>query len=392
MRKVDLNVLFSPQQVTDHGLEKATVYLATNLLADVVFILSMHGKIEAVETSKARYCFKLTYKCLAFTWAYLAARLLSPDGASEVLEDMFNSMKTAFFENVDAFAWLQGKDRREAEAVAARLGLDIVTGKAFRVPGADYSGEPVDERSGAPPEEESGHFLPVLVAALSHHFRVLSKNPPTRLQLLISELEFSSKLAYIAQRDRVLVPTHFQLEHYLYPSWVPDYYNYATMGYLLANQLAAVMGVGELSVTDKHRTSWDNATVSRHEAVLQCLLAKRKQLGFGELDERKADKQTALMMTLSHGIRLAYMALKKLFRDQAHTDKLFRSYWPEAQHVFFVRTCMIWCTSESKADPLTPREKCMLPLYSMREFSEHYNCANSVDTTSNASTPGFCDI
>lgn len=76
---------------------------------------------------------------------------------------------------------------------------------------------------------------------------------------------------------------------------------------------------------------------------------------------------------------------------QAHTGKVFDEYWPDAQHVFFVRACMVWCNSEAKADPLTPREKCMLPLYIMREFADRYNCPQSSASPSDDSTE-FCAI
>ncbi|XP_077537164.1 uncharacterized protein LOC144149462 [Haemaphysalis longicornis] len=183
---------------------------------------------------------------------------------------------------------------------------------------------------------------------------------------------------------------YVKLEHYLYTNHVPDYFNYGTMGYVLGSELAEAIGVGALDANDSRRASWDSRTKSGHTTLLQCLMDKRSKLGFRELDAARANEQKKFMLTLSQGVRIAYRTLMRTFRLQAHTGKVFDQYWPEAQHVFFVRACMIWCSSETTAGPLTPREMCLLPLYSMKEFADRYNCANGGPFPSTAASGGFC--
>ncbi|KAH8029263.1 hypothetical protein HPB51_024688 [Rhipicephalus microplus] len=63
---------------------------------------------------------------------------------------------------------------------------------------------------------------------------------------------------------------------------------------------------------------------------------------------------------------------------QAGTVKMFNEYWPAARHVFFARFCLLWCDSNDGPSPITPREKCMLPLYNLQEFHEQYGCKSGV--------------
>lgn len=67
---------------------------------------------------------------------------------------------------------------------------------------------------------------------------------------------------------------------------------------------------------------------------------------------------------------------------------MFDEYWPAAEQVFFTRYCLLWCSSGEEANPLTPREKCMLPLYNMEEFVDHYSCKDRTNFT----TAAFCKV
>lgn len=66
---------------------------------------------------------------------------------------------------------------------------------------------------------------------------------------------------------------------------------------------------------------------------------------------------------------------------QAGTTKVFNDFLPEAQHVFFSRFCLVWCNAAESSGILTPREKCMLPLYNMEEFAERYSCKGRANFT-----------
>ncbi|XP_077523366.1 neprilysin-3-like [Amblyomma americanum] len=383
--------IFRPamQLVVKHGLDVATFYLATVFEADVVYILSSRERIAQSEVYKGMYCLSFAHKTLALTWAYLAARHLSPAGSTGVIYNMLSFMKKmAAKEGSEVLGWMLDTTRSQATETISKTALDVIAGEAFNVSRVDYTGP-------EPPLDESASFLNMLATALRHHHNVMAANPPTRMEMHISDLEFGNTLSYISARRTILVPTVYQClalivyeqtmqnDPYLYPFRVPDYFNYGTLGAFIAVKLAEVVGIG---VKHPSQSSWDQDTQANHAKLLSCLAERRKNMGFGDLDSGTAGAQQTLMVTLSLGVRLAYISLTDAFRKKAGTRKVFNDYLPEAQHVFFSRFCLLWCNAAETPGTLTAREKCMLPLYNMEEFAERYNCKGHANFT----TAAFC--
>ncbi|KAH7972539.1 hypothetical protein HPB52_013273 [Rhipicephalus sanguineus] len=367
------------QFVVKHGLRNATFYLATNLEADVLYVLSTHKKIVKSDVSKGLYCLAFTHKCLALTWAYLAARLLAPIGSTGVIFNILKFMNEIVQEKDEVFRWMKNTTAVKARELVSKTSLDVIAGEGFNISRVDYSGP-------EPPLDEADPFLKNLVVALRHHHAVMAANPPSRLEVLISDLEFSSSLTYVPEKKAILVPTLYQNNPYLYPFRVPDFFNYGTLAVLIARVLIAdVVGTG---AGNAHQDSWDNVTRSNLAEVMSCLEERRASLGFGNLSSVSGARQKALILTLTMSVRLAYYALMKTFRLKAGTAKVFNDYWPAAEEVFFARFCLLWCSASNDANPLTPREQCMLPLYNMEEFVEHYSCKSRA----NFSTAAFCKV
>ncbi|KAK8784538.1 hypothetical protein V5799_009097 [Amblyomma americanum] len=369
--------IFKPamQLVMKRGLKVATFYLATVFEADVVYILSSRERIAQSEVHKGMYCLSFAHKTLALTWAYLAARHLSPAGSTGVIYNMLSFMKEmAAEEGSEVLGWMMDATRSQAAETISKTALDVIAGEGFNVSRVDYTGP-------EPPLDESASFLEILATALRHHHNVMAANPPTRMELHVSDLEFGNTLSYIPARRSVLVPTVYQNDPYLYTFRVPDYFNYGTLGALIAVKLADIVGVG---VKDPSQTSWDKDTLANHAKIISCLTERRTNVGFGDLDPATAGAQQTLMVTLSLGVRMAYFAFTDAFRKKAGTTKVFNDFLPEAQHVFFSRFCLVWCNAAESPGILTPREKCMLPLYNMEEFAERYSCKGRANFTTAA--------
>ncbi|KAK8763184.1 hypothetical protein V5799_034207 [Amblyomma americanum] len=83
------------------------------------------------------------------------------------------------------------------------------------------------------------------------------------------------------------------------------------------------------------------------------------------------------MYLLAQGLRLAFDALMTEFRELAPDYGVFVTHWHEAMRIFFLRYCLLWCSASQRPDPLTPREKCMLPLHNMPEFAKAFGCGNT---------------
>ncbi|XP_065284403.1 uncharacterized protein [Dermacentor albipictus] len=362
------------QVVVKHGLRNATFYLATILEADVVYVLSKHSKISNDDASKGFYCLRFTHKCLALTWAYLAARLLAPAGSTGVIYNIHKFAKEIIEETNQVFSWMNHTTAVKARELVSNTSLDVVAREAFKISRVNYEGP-------SPGLDESDPFLKTLVVALRHHYTVMAANPPTRLELALSDFEFKNSLTYVRDKKSILVPTLYQNNPYMYPFRVPDFFNYGTLAALIAQVLVTEV-VGSL------QSAWDSQTRVKHAEVLSCLAERRRSMGFGELNSDGDERQNALLLSLTMSLRVAYYALMKAFRLQAKTDKVFGDYWPAAEQVFFDRYCLLWCNAAQDANPLTPREKCMLPLYNMEEFVDHYGCKDRANFT----TAPFCKV
>ncbi|XP_054928952.1 uncharacterized protein [Dermacentor andersoni] len=362
------------QAVTKHGVTNATFYLATNLEADMLYVLSQHSIISKHDVSKGFYCLYFTHKCLALTWAYLAARLLAPVGSTGVIYNMLKFMKEIVSETQEAFSWMKNATAVKAMDEVSKTSLQVVAGEGFNISRVDYAGP-------TPALDEEDSFLKNLLIALRHHHTVMAANPPTLLELRLSDYEFSSSLTYVREKKAILVPTLYQNNPYVYLFRVPDFFNYGTLAALLARELVTG-AVGSL------QNDWNDETRAQHAQVLRCLAERRKSLGFGGLSPDGGERKEELVLTLTISVRIAYYALMKSFRIQAGTGKMFNEYWPAAEQVFFARYCLLWCSASEVANPLTPREKCMLPLYNMEEFVDHYGCKDRANFT----TAPFCKV
>ncbi|KAL1419536.1 hypothetical protein MTO96_025280 [Rhipicephalus appendiculatus] len=134
-----------------------------------------------------------------------------------------------------------------------------------------------------------------------------------------------------------------------YMSRVPDFFNYGTLAVLIAEILIRdIIGV---SGNNPPEDAWDSDTQGNHSETLSCLTARRKSLGFGELDPDHDKEQQAYVLALTMSVRLAYYALMKTFLRQAGTVKMFNEYWPAARRVFFARFCLLWCRSDDRPSP-----------------------------------------
>ncbi|KAK8782611.1 hypothetical protein V5799_016049 [Amblyomma americanum] len=78
---------------------------------------------------------------------------------------------------------MQDTTRSQATETISKTALDVIAGEAFNVSRVDYTGP-------EPPLDESASFLNMLATALRHHHNVMAANPPTRMEMHISDLEF----------------------------------------------------------------------------------------------------------------------------------------------------------------------------------------------------------
>ncbi|XP_065284393.1 uncharacterized protein [Dermacentor albipictus] len=367
------------QRLASRGLQNTTFYLATSLVAGVAGMLSQRDELAKSEVAKAHHCLQFTHKCLTLTWAYLASQYASTPSSVSVLDAMLAGIRGVVTEKPDTFTWMEKVARNKTADKLHRTTLRVIAGSGFNVSRINYPEE-------LPPFAADDSFLKVLVVALRLQYTVMSASPPTRLEMLLSDLEFGATVKYVPEKQYIVLPTLYQgidvpkqaqarrvqRRPYLYGDSVPEYFNYGTVGALISQRLVEAAGV---SVANSRQAAWDGTTRSQYADAIACLVDRRKRMGFGDPGKEATAEQQTQLLALSISVRLAYLGLAKIFRIRSGAFKVFTAYWPEAQRVFFARYCLLWCSGRaSDGDPLTPREKCMIPLRNMQEFADLYHC------------------
>lgn len=382
--------------ITSYGVQKAGLYLSAYLAMHAAWMESVRLKVKHDDLRTALFCMNVTRHVLRQSWPQLTAKLIPvPREAAAVVEAVFESVKKASA-GVGSFTWTGHKGRL---AIVEAIGN---TSLATRLPfeeGVDYSRLYSDEANatanGKPladddPEWAMKHFVATYFRAMRHDRQVLFSHPPSRLQTLLWRLGHTGKLRYVPAVRTVIVPGIYQMEPYAYISssvdeYMPEYINYGTLGALLSWELARIVTrgrgasrVGPVALESREdfargrqrRKGTDDSYLDR----LYCLLDLHSSLGFKHNVSGTPDEQHSEIFRRAQGVRLAYNALLANFRAASPDYDVFSTHWPDAQWAFFVRVCMVHCTADQTPRPLTPRERCLLPLHNMDEFAGAFEC------------------
>ncbi|XP_077520095.1 uncharacterized protein LOC144129910 [Amblyomma americanum] len=239
-------------------------------------------------------------------------------------------------------------------------------------------------------EESGGDFVRLFVRVMLHEHSLRLRHPPTRVQLLLLQLEQRSQLVHSASLGSVLVPTLFQRPPLLYSAGVPVPFNYGTVGALLAATILEFIVPATAAGSDQprkvpgkhHDTSWTLAALRKYNESSQCLQRLYQRLGLHSQTAGNDEEQRRAMFLGAHGLRLAYDSLATSFRRAAGNSDAFSTLWLRAQVVFFTRFCLLWCNSDQRPNPLSPRGNCMLPLHNMPEFDTTFECGERSDFVS----------
>ncbi|XP_077494489.1 uncharacterized protein LOC144105218 [Amblyomma americanum] len=278
------------------------------------------------------------------------------------------------------FTWLPKEMRPYAEEKVKKVGLSVVS--------EDMSSKTawMDEEDPAvigSISEREGNFVELYLKVLNVTQERRLRSPPTFGRFAISRLERRSELAYSRTTQTVVVPTAYQSPPYLYARGVPTYFNYATVGALLASSITDVVGPALLTPADsaQRRLSdvwWTPDAINQYNGTTMCLQRLLYRLGLRRHLSGSAEYQQRDMFLRVQGLRLAYDGLVASFGTAAATHG-FRQLWAEAQAAFFARFCLLSCDADQTPRPLSPRANCLLPLHNMPEFGAVFDCVTRED-------------
>lgn len=374
------------EMTSNGGLEKTALYLASHLDAEILSLELSRSRLSSDPEDGARFCLALVQRTLSFSWPRLVASVLQVQGTEDVLETMFDQLKKASHETT-MLKWLSAPMRRAAHERIRLVGLIVTSRRVSSMSAAMNDGSNRYARVVNELSKWNGSFVElfVKVTALVHSVRV--RSPPTRTELEIPRWEQRSELAYSWSTASVMVPMLYQVAPYLYPVGVPAYFNYATIGALLATAIAEVAApvispTNETGRNGRRRTDtwWTRGAVRKYRISAACFERLHNRLGLQRHFRDIGDWKRHAMLLRAQGLRLAYDVLLENFGKPVAESEDFQMLWARAQAEFFARFCLLSCDSDQgRESPLSPRADCLLALHNMPEFGAAFDCVSRDD-------------
>ncbi|XP_070383955.1 endothelin-converting enzyme 1-like isoform X2 [Dermacentor albipictus] len=283
-----LSVLFSK------GTRIAALYLSAYLASYVATMENDKRRVVSGEKSVAWLCLSRARECLTKTWPQLLATLLRARSSASILEDIFTTIKKASTSR-KVFTWLGEKSREVASQEVASTSMVI---QEPIDPKANYSGLDVGEgaHNGSLFTDSDDHahsFVSKYWLARRHDQRARMVSPPTMRHQQSMRSAFTGDVVYLRRVGVVLVPGVYHTEPYMYGSDVPCYFNYGTVGALLASQVAIVVHP-DFAGFRHGMPWWARDTHDRYSLRIRCLVDLHYRLGFKDqvAESPQIDTQT----------------------------------------------------------------------------------------------------
>ncbi|XP_037581715.2 uncharacterized protein LOC119464918 isoform X2 [Dermacentor silvarum] len=371
MVKHVLSVLFSK------GARTAALYLSAYLASYVATMENDKRRVRSGEMSVAWLCLNRASECLTRTWPQLVGTLVHARGSVQLLEDMFTTIKKASMSR-KVFTWLGERSRGLAsqEIASTPAVIQEPINPKTNYSGLNIGGGANNDSLFTEGDARERSFVSKYLLARQHDQRVRMVSPPTVRELQSIRQGYTGDVAYSRREGVVVVPGLYQMEPYMYDSGVPSYFNYGTVGALLAIQVAIIMHPDYAGF--RHGESWwARDTHDRYSRRIRCLVDLHYRLGFRDHVAESPQEQQATMYAIVQGLRLAFDSMAADFQDHAPNYGIFSAHWPEATRIFFMRYCLLWCSASQRPNPLTPREMCLLPVHNMPEFTDAFGCSDS---------------
>ncbi|KAH7954977.1 hypothetical protein HPB49_023596 [Dermacentor silvarum] len=224
--------------ISDHvNVTTAALYLSSHVDAEILFLDLSREHAAADSPTATQFCVSVVRRCLPYAWPLLEARALDLERDPLVLRAMYHKLKEASRRAI-VFTWLPEATVATAAKQIDRAALILVADDLHENAGGD-----VDYAWLASQLEvtDSADFVRLFVRFLMHEHERRLWRPPTRIQLIEMQHEQRSQMTYVAALAAVVVPTVFQSPPMLYSTSVPTYFNYGTVGTLLAASIVEII-------------------------------------------------------------------------------------------------------------------------------------------------------
>ncbi|XP_064485328.1 uncharacterized protein LOC135397647 isoform X2 [Ornithodoros turicata] len=304
-------------------------------------------------TGVPMFCLGASMKLLTHTWSFLVTRFVTQPRKDREMKDVFNSVLDVSIER-NRTAWLDRKTRDHITAV-----LEDVAVMNFSVVEAEMNGVDYSNRG------MSADFLAAYLQLLEHEASLLIEVPLRRDVEIINEIQYNGIIRYVGKSPVIVVPTASTSAPLLYGGTIPHYFNFGTVGTLLAKELSR-----KIRPFSNGRASplWSPGGITAVKPTLRCL---QKQVG---INGTRSDDYEGLF-EWSRSVWVAYDAMLRDIQKRIEGVQNVHLHLEEAKKTFFRRFCLVSCGKDSRSSSgLDSNVRCNMPLQNMPEFATTFGC------------------
>ncbi|XP_064478212.1 uncharacterized protein LOC135391726 [Ornithodoros turicata] len=330
-------------------------YCIVNLLAEFLRYNIYREHFQHDYKLHTMVCLSATKAVLINTWQYLVAQLAVEYSYAEITRDMAVMAKNAIA-NGREFDIFDSSLQSTVKSILSDMKIAVYDG--LGLPRSD-----IDYNSWNP----QGTFFQSLMDAARCTRAILYKTFYNRNTDVAAQYQYNATIAYA---DPFLyVPTAYQRSPLLHAGQgLPLYINLVSLGPLLVVEMLRGIA-GPLRDSARAEKQLGNA--------MSCTKKVGSLIGLDMVNFTEAQPWDNDVVLWYFAFRFLYLEVQNVVMSRG--NDVFREHWPTAQWYFFIRFCMISCTSRddgsSREPPRSFKERCLVHLLAHKDFSVRFRCS-----------------
>ncbi|XP_064475317.1 uncharacterized protein LOC135389182 [Ornithodoros turicata] len=342
-------------------------YYAINLLAGVLRYDLLRRRLQPNEYSFV--CLRATSGILTRTLPYLVAKLSGHDGSASVARRFADSIKHSFLQDNGVLSMFNNFAAEEARKKIRNVQIytydeaDLVSDLDKDI---DYTGWNL-----------TGNFISIRINARMKEVKMLLKTVYNERTDTLRKGQLSSVVEHTGDdlftEPLVTVPTAFQVPPmFYYEDEIPFYFNFATLGVLIAN--------GLLRSASRTLRRFGQRRLFLLASCLRNLTLDR-ELDVGAIENANPFDSEALVWT--YGASIIFYIIRSTVESLGESE--MKKYWNTVRQYFFIRFCLLSCVSRDVYGyDRVFNERCVLPLLVNPEFEKHFGCPSRPSSADSA--------
>ncbi|XP_064488717.1 uncharacterized protein LOC135400752 [Ornithodoros turicata] len=338
------------------------VYTAVNVVTDVARYALLKGVIRE---NISFFCLRLAQSSMTHTGAYLVSQLASYHERTEQVK--------AFAEDIRDSVMYSEK-LLPIDAYGIQRLREVLKELLFQVYDQPFLQNILPDVTYATLSLSETNFVSAFFTLRRFETELRMRMPPARENILLAEYQLASSPVAVIPRNWIIIPSatqgppmfYFEKRHK-----VPFYYNYATLGVKVANEIVKTLRIS---------LEWKVGIKTKFRKLMSCLRDLRESLMLdgtfrGNVTGNDTESWDANAFDLSYASRITFEGMRSIIQNSRESS----STWRNAQRIFFIRTCMLHCSRHSEQS-LLPKERCLLSVLSNENFFDLYECTKRPNT------------